>query len=92
MIQQFFFLLKYLFILFVCKASSAKKKKQVDDRDAPMAALTGRESAQMEKVQLLEKRHHCQQHKKPCLVQDDGLHYHLTINDLAKWALLMVCY
>lgn len=66
-----------------------KKKKNADD--ALVAALTVKESAQMEKVQLLEKRHHCQQHKKPCVVQDDGFHYHLTINDLAKWALLMVC-
>ncbi|KIM35374.1 hypothetical protein M413DRAFT_427873 [Hebeloma cylindrosporum] len=69
-------------------ASSAKKKKNIDE--APSAALTGRESAQMEKVHLLEKRHHCQQHKKSCVIQDDGSHYHLTTNDLAKWALLMV--
>jgi hypothetical protein len=88
MIQLFIHFPEFSFI-FVCKASSAKKKKNIDE--TPMAALTGRKSAQIEKVHLLKKRHHCQQHKKLCLVQNDSSHYHLTTNDLAKWALLMVC-
>lgn len=54
--------------------------------------LTSKEAEQLAGFKKLEKHYMCQQHKKPCLVQPDGVHYQLTVNDLTKWAHLMVCF
>lgn len=44
-----------------------------------------------EMLKLIEQKHYCNEHKKPCLVQDGGEHYQYTLSDLATWAKLMVC-
>lgn len=44
-----------------------------------------------EMLKLIEMRHYCNEHKKPCFVQDSGSHYQYTLSDLASWAKLMVC-
>ena len=54
-------------------------------------ALTLKESAQLSALKKIENRHMCQQHKKPCFIQADGEHYQLMMNDITKWAHLMVC-
>lgn len=44
-------------------------------------------------LKLIETRHYCNEHKKPCFVQDGGSHYQYTLSDLVSWAnlKLMVC-
>lgn len=58
--------------------------------EPPAPALTSKESEQLSALKKIENRHMCQQHKKPCFVQADGEHYQLTMNDITKWAHLMV--
>ncbi|KAF8191787.1 hypothetical protein BJ912DRAFT_1097533 [Pholiota molesta] len=69
--------------------SDSKKKKKIVATEPPAPALTSKESAQLSALKKLENRHMCQQHKKPCIIQPDGEHYHLTMNDITKWAHLM---
>lgn len=54
-------------------------------------ALTLKELAQLSVLKKIENHHMCQQHKKPCFIQADSEHYQLTMNNITKWAHLMVC-
>ena len=56
----------------------------------PEPALNPKETEQLTGFKKLEQHYMCQQHKKPCLVRPDGDHYQLMVNDLTKWAHLMV--
>ncbi|KJA17557.1 hypothetical protein HYPSUDRAFT_206148 [Hypholoma sublateritium FD-334 SS-4] len=71
------------------EADSKAKKKKAGTDAPPVPALTFKETAHISAMKTLENRHMCQQHKKPCLIQLDGVHYHLTMNDITKWAHLM---
>lgn len=69
-----------------------KKKKKTATTEEPSApALTSRESAQILASNKLKTHHMCQQHKKPSIIQSDGKHYQLMMNEITKWAHLMVC-
>ncbi|KAF9490690.1 hypothetical protein BDN71DRAFT_1511024 [Pleurotus eryngii] len=59
---------------------SSSLAKQNDAKPAP-ALLKAHEL-----LNVIEKKHMCADHKKPCLVWNDGTHYKFTTSDLAKWA------
>ncbi|KAJ7735284.1 hypothetical protein DFH07DRAFT_780075 [Mycena maculata] len=68
------------------KVSATKKgKKDTSEQSEPP-------SDKKEHVfyRQLEQKYHCAEHEKPCAVLSDGTHYHLTDNDLSKWAYLIV--
>ncbi|KAK0479378.1 hypothetical protein EDD18DRAFT_1113875 [Armillaria luteobubalina] len=71
-------------------AKEGKKKAGKDDsRDKPddsEAQKTALSSLEVEAMKLVETTNHCEQHKGPCLVLDDSLHYHLTMEDISTWA------
>ncbi|KZP27093.1 hypothetical protein FIBSPDRAFT_1040299 [Athelia psychrophila] len=67
------------------REGSSKKK----DEAAPAMPYTDVELRERAMQQRLEKHHWCQNHKKACFMKSDGSCYHLTISDLATWALLL---
>ncbi|KZP11789.1 hypothetical protein FIBSPDRAFT_937311 [Athelia psychrophila] len=67
------------------REGSSKKK----DEAAPAMPYTDVELRERAMQQRLEKHHWCQNHKKACFVKSDGSCYHLTISDLATWAMLL---
>jgi len=69
-----------------------KKKKSAMAEAPPQPVLSSKEAEQLSGFKKLEQHYVCQQHKKPCLIQPDSEHYQLTVNDLTKWAHLMVCF
>lgn len=47
-------------------------------------------SKEVEFYRQLEQNRHCAEHDRACFVLSDGNHYHLTPNDIGKWAHLVV--
>jgi hypothetical protein len=72
----------------LCDQAGGKKRGL--DLESEGGALSKEEGHQIDALHRIEKQHMCQEHKKPCFVQSDGNHYHLTTSDLAKWSHLLV--
>ncbi|KAK0211655.1 hypothetical protein IW262DRAFT_1519311 [Armillaria fumosa] len=75
-------------------AKEGKKKAGKDDggdkTDDGQAQKTALSSPEVEAMKSVETANHCEQHKGPCLVLDDGSHYHLTMEDISTWAYVAV--
>ncbi|KAJ7301730.1 hypothetical protein DFH08DRAFT_978495 [Mycena albidolilacea] len=75
------------------KASAgAGTKKGKKDRKADSTEEVPVEAKEKKFYRELEQKYHCAEHDKPCAVLSEGTHYHLSNNDLSKWAYLIASF
>ncbi|KAJ7480177.1 hypothetical protein B0H11DRAFT_1725074 [Mycena galericulata] len=76
------------FSIQIVDTSGGEPKTNKKDKSAAAEPDVG-EKKEHQFYRQLEQKYHCAEHDKPCAVLSDGTHYHLTDNDLAKWAYLI---
>ncbi|PBK86148.1 hypothetical protein ARMGADRAFT_1086896 [Armillaria gallica] len=60
------------------------------DNNGGQGEKTAFASPEVDVMKQVETANHCEQHKRPYLVLDDGSHYNLTIEDVSIWAYVAV--
>ncbi|KAJ7368896.1 hypothetical protein DFH08DRAFT_796725 [Mycena albidolilacea] len=73
-------------------SAGAGTKKGKKDRKANSTEDVPVEAKEKKFYRELEQKYHCAEHDKPCAVFSEGTHYHLSNNDLFKWAYLIASF